>query len=188
MVEEHKVLADLYYKTYWSTIYQQSAIEHAFDHYCIVFSSGNREVTFNVSFMYFIDGFDSKYLGDNTDEILQIVINEAETSESPDLAFLLGVIYGEGYRVSVDKKEAEKWYKKADEKVYWIEAVSIYNRLERIEEAYEHGSVAAIRLLGLCYKKGIGVKRNKRKARELFKEAAQKGNLDAKNELKKFIF
>lgn len=56
------------------------------------------------------------------------------------------------------------------------------------EKAHKDGSVEATRLLGLCYKYGIGVKKNRAEAKALLKEAADKGNRDAIAELKKFLF
>lgn len=57
-----------------------------------------------------------------------------------------------------------------------------------IEKAYADGSTEVTRLLGLCCKNGIGVKKNRSKAKVLLKEAAEKGNQDAAEELKKFLF
>lgn len=195
MIDERKKLADFYYETYLDTSHRQLA----FDHYGIVFSSGNRNVTYDVGWMYFIDGFKSTYLKEDTEEFLRIIIKEEETSPSSNLAYLLGKIYENGYKVDVNKRESEKWYKKASEKgslsancklaLYYINECKLYDRgVSLLEEAYNCGSVEATRLLGLCYKTGIKVKKNRKRAKELLKEAANKGDSDAADELKKFIF
>lgn len=57
-----------------------------------------------------------------------------------------------------------------------------------LEEAYEKGSIEGTRLLGLCYKAGIGCKKSRSKAKALLKEAADQGDEEAKTELKKFLF
>lgn len=195
MTDEHKKLGDLYYEIYSDTLHRQ----YAFDHYTKVFSTGNRDVTYDVGWMYFINNFESIYLKEDTEEILQIIIQEESKSTSSSLAYLLGKIYENGYKVSIDKREAEKWFKKASEKgslaancrlaFYYINECQLYDKgFSLLEDAYNHGSVEATRLLGICYKKGISVKKNRKKAKELLKEAANKGDTDAMDELKKFIF
>ena len=130
---------------------------------------------------------------------MQIIIDEEKSSDSPDLAYLLGSIYFNGYKVSENHSEAEKWYLRAIEKgslsascklaLYYINEKQMYEEgFSILENAYKNGSVQATRLLGLCYKNAIGVKKNRLKAKVLLKEAANKGDEDAIAELKKFLF
>lgn len=73
--------------------------------------------------------------------------------------------------------------------LYYINERKLYDKgFSVLEKAYEKGSVEATRLLGLCYKNGIGVKKNRSKAKALLREAEKKGDEDAAAELKKFIF
>ena len=51
------------------------------------------------------------------------------------------------------------------------------------EKAVEQGYANAQFSLGLCYASGIGVDRDEQKAVELYKMAAERGNIGAKNYL-----
>lgn len=192
---EHEKLADLYYKIYSDETNRQIA----FNHYCKAFSAGERGVIYDLGFMYFINGYNSTFLSMNTEELVQIIKEEETKSDSFSLAYLLGQIYYSGYRVTESKSEAEKWYLKAKEKgslsaccrlaFYYINEKHLYDKgFAVLEEACKHGSIEGTRLLGLCYKNGIGVKKSRSKAKALLKEAAQKGDEEAAEELKKFIF
>lgn len=221
MIEEHEKIAELYYKCYKDKANHQLA----FEHYCIAFTAGKRSVSYDVGWMYFINGHTSGQLKVNTEELLLILKEEEGKTKSSSLAYLLGRIYEKGYveqnnpkdeeksqssdyifeflnwdwSVAPDEKEAEKWYLQAIEKgsisarcklaFYYVNKCKLYDKgFKLLEEAYEHGSIEGTRLLGLCYKNGIGVKKNRSKAKSLLKEAASNGDVDAAEELKKFIF
>lgn len=192
---EHKELADLYYMVSQDKDVRQKA----YDHYCYAFLSGQESALYDLSWMFFINGYSNSFFEKTPEELLEIVIEEEEKSQSSNLAYLLGRIYFNGYRIDENKAVAEKWYLKAIEKgslpaacklgCYYINERQMYARgFSVIEEAYKGGSVEATRLLGLCYKMGIGVKKSRSKAKQLFKEAADQGDRDAAVELKKFIF
>lgn len=149
--------------------------------------------------MYFVNGYTNDFFELSPDELLQKIIEVEKTSESSSLALLLGLIYFNGYKVRQNKAAAENWYLKAVEKgslsaacklgYYYINERQMYDKgFSIVEKASTDGSIEATRLLGLCYKKGIGVKKNRSKAKTLLKEAAEKGDEDAVAELKKFIF
>lgn len=63
------------------------------------------------------------------------------------------------------------------------EAFQCYEMATSLEENGER-----YRLLGLCYKNGVGVKKDKKKAKELMKKAASLGDSIAQNELSKLFF
>ncbi len=72
---------------------------------------------------------------------------------------------------------------------YYYELGKFEVSFSHFEQAYDADKTGeAARWLGVCYKNGFGVKKNKKKAKEYFKEAANKGDSIANNELKKFIF
>ena len=98
-----------------------------------------------------------------------------------------------------DKKAAEKNYILAKDKgeiaaycglaLIYVNKKQSYNKgFALLEEAYEKGSIEGTRLLGLCYKAGIGCKKSRSKAKALLKKAADKGDEEAKAELSKFRF
>lgn len=195
LIEEHKRLADFYYTSFTDEVSRQ----FSFEHYCKVFSAGERSVLYEIGWMYFVNGYNSFLLKLNTDELVKLIEKEEERSDSFNLAFLLGQIYHNGYRGIDRKSQAEKWYLKAKEKgcleaccslaIYYISEQNLYAKgLTLLKEAYEKGSVEAIRLLSICYKNGIGVKKSRSKAKALLKEAARRGDEEAREELKKYIF
>ena len=202
---EHKQLADLYYNISYdgNSSYKGDIdiCQRAAKHYCIAFMAGWQDALCDLAWMYFVEDFDGiiKHLSMTQEELLQKVIDTEKNSDSPDLAFLLGIIYFNGYRVRQNKFEAEKWWLTAIEKgslkascklaLYYINDKKQYDKgFSVLEKAYKAGSVEATRLLGLCYKKSIGVKKNRSKAKALLKEASDKGDLSAVAELKKFLF
>lgn len=190
--EEHEKLADLYYKNGENKITRQKA----FDHYGAAYLAGQKSALYDLGWMCFINGYCFEL---SPDELIQEIINEEKNSESSNLAYLLGLIYFNGYKVRENKAEAEKWYLRAIDKgssfaasklaLYYVNEKKMYNRgFSILEKAHESGSVEATRLLGLFYKNAIGVKKSRSKAKALLKEAAEKGDEDASTELKKFLF
>lgn len=195
LINEHKKIADIYYEVFTD----KSNRQVAFDHYCRVLSFGQRDVVYDLGWMYFINGYQSSFLNLNTEELMAIIKEEEEKSKSSNLAYLLGLIYYGGRIVPESKAEAEKWYLKSIEKgsvsarcklaQYYIKEQYQYVKgFKLIEQAYRFGSLEGTRLLGLCYRDGIGVKRNRRMAKALLREAADKGDTGAIEELKMFIF
>lgn len=192
---EYEKLADLYYIIGDDKDTRQKAI----DNYLRAFLSGQKGVLYDLGWMYFINGYTTSEPVFSSDELLKKIIYEEKNSTSSNLAYLLGLIYFNGYRVSENKTEAEKWYLKAIEKgslsapgklaLYYINERHLNEKgFAVLEKAYENGSIEATRLLGLCYKNAIGVKKNRTKAKALLKDAADKGDEDAARELKKFLF
>lgn len=192
---EHELLANLFY----NVSDHKDMRQKAFDHYCKAFISGQQSALYDLGWMYFINGYSNELLELSPDELMQEIINGEKNSESSSLAYLLGLIYYNGYKVHENKIIAEQWYLKAIDKgsfsaacelaLYYINERKLYDKgYSVLEKAHEGGSIKATRLLGLCYKNGIGVKKNRSKAKALLREAAQKGDQDAAAELKKFIF
>lgn len=72
----------------------------------------------------------------------------------------------------------------------------LYERESNSEKSFECYQIAVTieengercRLLGMCYKNGNGVKKDKKKAKDLLKKAASLGDNIAKNELSKLFF
>ena len=193
--EEHEFLADLLYKYSDDKVLRQKS----FDHYCRAFLAGRQSALYDLGRMYFVNGYTNDFFKLSPDELLQIIVEAEKDSKSSSLAYLLGFVYFNGYKVRSNKAAAENWYLKAVEKgslsaacklgYYYVDERQMYDKgFSILEKASADGSVEATRLLGLCYKKGIGVKKNRSKAKALLKEAAEKGDEDAVAELKKFIF
>lgn len=192
---EHESLADLFYKC----SDDKGTRQKAFDHYCRAFLSGRQSALYDLGWMYFINGYSNDFFVLSPDELIQEIITAEKNSESSNLAYLLGLIYFNGYKVHENKVAAEQWYLKAIDKgsfsaacklaLYYINERKLYDKgYSVLEKAHENGSIEATRLLGLCYKNGIGVKKNRSKAKAFLKEAANKGDEDAATELKKFLF
>ena len=192
---EHEALADLYYRFSSNKIARQKA----YDHYCKAFLYGRQSALYDLGWMYFVNGYANDFFVLSPEELIQEIITAEKYSESSNLAYLLGLIYFNGYKVHENKAAAENWYLKAVEKgslaaacklgCYYVNERHMYDKgFSVLEKAYAGGSTEATRLLGLCYKNGIGVKKNRSKAKALLKEAAEKGDEDAATELKKFIF
>lgn len=192
---EHESLADLLYKFSDDRIKRQKA----FDHYCKAFLSGRQSVLYNLGWMFFVNGYTNDFFVMSSEELIQKIITVEDISISSNLAYLLGLIYFNGFKVHQDKETAEKWYLKAVVKGslsaacrlgnYYINERKMYDKgFSILEKAYADGSIEATRLIGLCYKNGIGVKKNRSKAKALLKEAAEKGDADAAEQLKKFLF
>lgn len=193
--EEHESLADLLYKCSDDKGLRQKS----FDHYCKAFLAGRQSALYDIGRMYFVNGYTNDFFKLSPDEFLQKIVEAEEDSKSSSLAYLLGLVYFNGYKVRSNKAAAENWYLKAVEKgslsaacklaYYYVDERQMYDKgFSILEKASADGSIEATRLLGLCYKKGIGVKKNRSKAKALLKEAAEKGDEDAVAELKKFIF
>ena len=193
--EEHESLADLFYE--YSN--DKNTRQKAFDHYCKAFLTGRQSALYDLGWMYFVNGYTNDFFVLSPEELIQEIITAEKNSESSNLAYLLGLIYFNGYKVHKNKATAENWYLKAVEKgsltaacklgYYYVNERQMYDKgFSVLEKAYAGGSTEATRLLGLCYKNGIGVKKNRFKAKALLKEAAEKGDEDAAAELKKFIF
>lgn len=193
--EEHESLADLFYE--YSN--DKNTRQKAFDHYCKAFLTGRQSALYDLGWMYFVNGYTNDFFVLSPEELIQEIITAEKNSESSNLAYLLGLIYFNGYKVHENKAAAENWYLKAVEKgslsaacklgYYYVNERQMYDKgFSILEKAYAGGSTEATRLLGLCYKNGIGVKKNRSKAKALLKEAAEKGDEDAAAELKKFIF
>ena len=193
--EEHESLADLLYKY----ADDKNTRQKAFDHYCKAFLAGRLSALYGLGWMYFINGYTNEFFVLSPEELIQEIITVEGNSESSNLAYLLGLIYFYGYKVHENKEAAENWYLRAVEKgslsaactlgYYYVNERQMYDKgFSILEKAYAGGSTEATRLLGLCYKKGIGVKKNRSKAKALLKEAAEKGDEDAVEELKKFLF
>ena len=183
-------------KLYDNAFDDRENLQKAYDHYCMAFAAGEKSVLYNLGLMFFFSGFKSSAFPVTADQLLKMIIEEENRSASSDLAYLLGNIYYRGGQMEINKPQAQKWYIKAMNKgslsaacklsVYYINDCKLYDRaIAILEDAYKKGSDEATYILGQCYLKGIGVNKNRNKARELLKVAAANGNKDAARELKK---
>lgn len=111
----------------------------------------------------------------------------------------LAELYLSGEGLSKDIEKVEKYLLLALEKgeidaycklaLIYVNEKRWYDKgFSLLEKAHEKGSIEGTRLLGLCYKAGIGCKKSRSKAKALFKEAADQGDEEAKAELKKYRF
>lgn len=143
--------------------------------------------------------FISNFLELTPDKWLVILKENEEKTKESDLSYLLANIYYFGKKVPQDFSEAEKWYLKSYNKGFihalcglaliYINKWQDYDKgIECLQKAYESGSLEGTRLLADCYKNGIGVKKNKSMAKELYREAANKGDTEAAKKLKNFGF
>ena len=111
--------------------------------------------------------------------------------------FDLGCKYHFGRGVSVDDKEAVKWFRKAAEGGHADAQNNLgvfYERGEGITQDYseavkwyrkaaESGDAYAQYNLGLCYDQGKGVEKNVAEAEKWLKKAAAQGDVDAQKQL-----
>ena len=165
----------------------------ALDCYWKAFQDGNMDALYDVGWEALIKGKESSYSTMDSYSLMLYIEKEAKKSISSNLAYLLGV-----YNDRNKYNSAEDWYKMAVEKgsiVAKCKLAILYSSkqqyvlaLKYAQEAFDDGSAEGARLLGLCYKKGIGTKKDKRKAKEIFKIAVDRGSEDAATELKKFFF
>lgn len=191
------------WKLYGDLIYalddDQKTRSSAMDVYEIGYLSGDKNCLYDIAKLYFRYGIDHDVTIFSDQELLKELSDLEETQTSPEIAFLIGEIYYRGLKVPMNKKLAFTWLQKAVNKgsseaesylgTYYINDLNQYKQgLALLESASKKGSISAIRQLGLCYKNGIGVKKNRSKAKELLKQAADKGDRIAKTELGKFIF
>ena len=109
-----------------------------------------------------------------------------------DAQRFLGWHYLRGFGVTKDQNEARFWFQKAADqnepmaewclgRVCFLEN-DYKGAKEWFERAAAKGSEPGIHWLGRLYRYGLGVPRDKKKALELFKDAADKGNLRARME------
>ncbi|MCQ4022824.1 tetratricopeptide repeat protein [Ruminococcus sp. zg-924] len=112
---------------------------------------------------------------------------------------LLGTIMENGWEVNTDVQKAIDYYIKAARKdsIYALCRLGLINAFvlnkpdeafKCIKESYESGCFEAARALAILYKNGIGVKKDKNKAKDLLRKAVAKGDDSAAEELKKFWF
>lgn len=220
LIQERKKLADLYDKIFNERYFNNGRayggkkhLQKAFDYYCQVLSNDkyDHEVLSNVGWYFFIQEYNSEYLDIGEEELFLLIQEEEKKSTNPNLAYLLGYIYKNGFpsdvltrmvhslKVEKSQSESEKMFLIAKQKgspdalcelaLYYIKDKKAHNKVFAfLKEAYEKGAINAGRLLGLCYKSGIGVKRNRSKAKALFAEAARQGDTQARAELSKMWF
>ncbi|MBR1442123.1 MAG: sel1 repeat family protein, partial [Firmicutes bacterium] len=109
-----------------------------------------------------------------------------------EIAALLGKIYND----EKNTDEAAKWYREAAERgsaEAMCELADIYINVKKdyeraydaLKTAYGLGSLRGTKMLAFMYKKGRGTKRNRKRAKQLFREAADKGDKEAEEQLKK---
>ena len=182
-----------------------NASDKALDCYWKAFRDGNMDALYDVGWETLIKGKESSYSTMDSHSLVLYIEKEAKKSTSSNLAYLLGVYNDRNlaYLLGVynDRNKynsAEDWYKMAAEKgsisakcklaILYLSKQKYILALKYAQAAFDDGSAEGACLLGLCYKKGIGTKKDKRKAKEILKIAVERGSEDAATELKKFFF
>lgn len=187
----HNIIADVYYEIFS----ERGKRAKAFDHYCKAFKNGNNDRLYNLGWMHLINNYISSVFKLTKENLVNVIIENEDKSDESDLAYLLGCFFKD----TLEIEQAEKWYLKAIEKgsisskcklayIYINKWQRYKEGFELLEQAYQLGDTEGTRLLAECYKKGIGTNKNRSKAKSLFKEAADKGDKEAVEELKKFWF
>ena len=90
--------------------------------------------------------------------------------------FILGGMYEKGIGVRQDKGKAVEWYRQAAAQGH-IDALNSLNGMA------EQGDAKVQFILGSMYEKGTGVRQDKGKAVEWYRQAAAQGHIDALNSL-----
>lgn len=172
--------------------------------YHMLYSNGHDNVLYDYAWSIFVDEVQLEQSVDPI-ALVEALKVQAERKESARCASLLSKIYKSGYpssyvdlfsalegkeqkgpRIKSDKQEAEKWTKVAiqngDMSAACKFAIELCNDSKRYSEAFEyaklaheHGNYQGTFLLGQCYKKGVGVKKDRSKAKELLKIAKANG-------------
>ena len=115
-------------------------------------------------------------------------LHGAADAGQTDAQLLLGQLYENGTKISMDLEEAEKWYARAadshqPQNVMAYGRFLFYKRPEKGSEAVKClepmarlGNIEAQYMLGMCYGKGIGVKKDKKMMRHWLERAAARGH------------
>lgn len=202
-----RLLADLHFSISLSGV--KSAAVHAFRMYFVILTRGvtdNNSKLIDEAFMYclgklrFIDeiwenSIDSiMCVTDFDDMLISVLIEFASKSISPNLPLLLGEIYQKP--TMFDSNESIKWYSFAMNhgatEAYYRLAI-IYMLLGKYEKgveffmqgAYKNHTLCMLEL-GRCYKNGIGINKNNEQALFWWKNAANRGNEDARKLIRNF--
>ena len=127
-------------------------------------------------------------------EALDVYLSLAETdSRSGEVLLQIGSMYYKGLGTSKNSEEAERWLQRAVEvgspaAQYYLAAIrSQQGRYaesrELLERAASRAYAPAIYRLGVTYELGHSVPRDRRKAYELFKDAAAAGHVLAQRQI-----
>ena len=106
----------------------------------------------------------------------------------------LGFAYYQGIGTTIDLTESERWYRRAWMEgqslhaIYWVAYLCWYQA--KYEKAYEAATIGAaanevrcMYWLGRMYLEGVGVGRDRHKARAVYEDASNLGNLFARRDL-----
>lgn len=203
--ELYKDIADTYYKygKKQTGDSKKNFLTKATAIYHMLYLKGHDNVLFDYAWCIFVDKVQIEQSVDLIG-LFDALKVQAVSEKSARCATLLSEIYKSGYssycadlfaslenkqqivNIKPDKCEAEKWIKVAirngNMSLACNFAIELCNNTKRYSEAFEyaklaheHGNYKGTLLLGLCYKKGIGVKKDKSKAKELLKIAKENG-------------
>lgn len=172
--------------------------------YQMLYLNGHDNVLYDYAWSVFVDNVQIEHPVDYI-ALVEALKTRVENKESASCASLLSIIYKEGYpsvyerllleyegksysgsTIEPDKKEYEKWIKIAihngDMTAACKFAMELCKDSKRYSEAFgyaklahERGNYQGTFLLGQCYKKGIGVKKDRSKAKQLLKLAKANG-------------
>lgn len=127
-------------------------------------------------------------------------LHSAAAAGLTDAQLLLGALYENGSKMSVDLDAADQWYARAadsnrSEALMAYGRFLFYKRPEKGGEAVKclepmarMGNIEAQYMLGLCYRKGMGVKKDKKMMRHWLERAAARGHEAARKRLANLWF
>ena len=139
-------------------------------------------------------GFDYRITNEQAFELLEEAVKENHLQSIVET----GLSYYNGVLVDKDREKAHEYWEKAislgseeaEIRIIFSKISDDVNSvsqqdINKLKNLSDKGSVLAQAALGYCYEKGIIVKQSKGKAVELYKKAAQRGNMAAYNSLKR---
>jgi hypothetical protein len=131
------------------------------------------------------------YRADRHEEALAASLSLAASGEAPSWVLsMIGTMYFRGRGTPVDRAEALRWYRRAAAAgdpgaLTFLSGFAkddgrYADAKTMLEEAASQGYGGALLQLGYLYDRGLGVPRDRRRAREYFEQAATKGYVFAK--------
>jgi TPR repeat protein len=131
------------------------------------------------------------YRGDRHEEALALSRSLADTGQAPPWVLsMIGTMYYRGRGTPVDRGEALQWYKRAAAAgdpgaLTFLSGVAkddgrYADARTLLEEAARQGHGRALLQLGYIYDRGLGVPRDRERARDFFDQAAAQGYVFAK--------
>ncbi len=167
----------------------------ALDCYWKSLRDGDLEALYDVGWDTLIKNVNSAYRTMSDSELIDSIKEHALDWENSNLAYLLGMYYIKNKLL----KDAEIWFLRASGKgsitalcrlssLYHNELHQYHDAFKYAQEAFNAGSAEGAYQLGMLYKWGRGTPKDNKKAKELLKIAANRGNEEAVKKLNKLFF